>query len=59
MLVAGVFLGSAAWWLALSAGIGLFRKAMEALYLRWIHHVSGALILAFGVGVLASAMWPT
>jgi hypothetical protein len=27
---------------------------MEAFYLRWIHHISGTLIIAVGVGVLAS-----
>ena len=57
MLVAGVFLGSALWWLALSAGVSLFRETMEALYLHRIHHVSGALILAFGIGVLVSLAW--
>lgn len=54
LLVAGVFLGSALWWFLLSTGVGLIRTVMEDLYLRWIHHVSGALILAFGAGVLAT-----
>lgn len=53
-LVAGVFLGSATWWLLLSAGVGVFRSAVESLYLRWVHIVSGVIILAFGLGVLAS-----
>jgi threonine/homoserine/homoserine lactone efflux protein len=54
LLVVGVFLGSALWWFLLAAGVGLFRPVMEALYLRWIHHISGTLIIAVGVGVLAS-----
>lgn len=54
VLVLGVFLGSAMWWILLSAGVGVFRRAMEAVYLRWIQLVSGVLLLGFGIGVLAS-----
>ncbi len=53
-LVLGVFLGSGLWWILLSAGVGVFRRAVEALYLRWIQRLSGALLLGFGIGVLAS-----
>ena len=53
-LVLGVFLGSAIWWLTLSGGVGLMRRAMEAVFLRWVHVVSGALLLLFGTGVLAA-----
>ena len=53
-LVLGVFLGSAIWWLTLSGGVGLMRGAMEAVFLRWVHVVSGALLLLFGTGVLAA-----
>jgi putative LysE/RhtB family amino acid efflux pump len=54
VLVGGVFAGSAAWWLLLSGGVGLMRRAMEALYLRWAHVIAGALLLAFGVFVLVT-----
>ncbi|MGB8275928.1 MAG: LysE family transporter [Alphaproteobacteria bacterium] len=54
-LVGGVFLGSAAWWLLLSAGVSVMRSMMETLYLKWMHLISGGLLLAFGVGVLAAA----
>jgi threonine/homoserine/homoserine lactone efflux protein len=56
LLVLGVFLGSALWWFLLFAGAGVFRNVMESVYLRWIHHVSGALLVAFGVGVLATVV---
>ncbi len=54
VLVAGVFTGSALWWLVLSGGVGLARKAVESLYLKRVHYVSGGLLIAFGVGVLAA-----
>jgi len=38
-LVAGVFAGSAVWWLVLTGGVGLVRETMEALFLRQIHIV--------------------
>lgn len=53
-LVLGVFGGSALWWLALTGGVGMMRNAMEALYLRQIHLISGASLIAFGIGVLAT-----
>ena len=53
-LVLGVFVGSALWWLALSGGVGAMRAAMEEVYLRRIHIVSGVSLLAFGIGVLGT-----
>ena len=53
-LVAGVFTGSALWWLVLSGGVGFARKAVEAIYLRRAHYISGGLLIAFGIGVLAA-----
>ena len=47
MLVLGVFLGSAAWWLILSSVSGFFRKKISTGALAWINRVSGVLILAF------------
>jgi threonine/homoserine/homoserine lactone efflux protein len=48
-LVAGVFLGSAAWWLALSAALGRLRSRMTAGRMRLINRLSGAVLLAFGL----------
>ena len=54
-LVAGVFAGSALWWLMLSGGVGFARRAVETLYLKRVHYVSGGLLIVFGVGVLAAS----
>ena len=50
--VFGVFVGSAAWWLLLSFGVGALRERVSTHGLRWINRVSGAMIAAFGVLVL-------
>lgn len=54
ILVAGVFLGSALWWLMLSAGVGLVRARVTPALMRWINRVSGAVIGGFGLAALAS-----
>jgi threonine/homoserine/homoserine lactone efflux protein len=58
-LVAGVFAGSAAWWLVLASVISRLRTNITHRRLRWVNVFSGLLILAFGVqsmlaGVLLS-----
>lgn len=53
-LVAGVFVGSAAWWLGLSQGVGLFRRRVSSRVLVWINRGSGVVILGFGVAALVS-----
>lgn len=57
VMVLGVFLGSALWWLILSVGVGLFRSALTPHRLRWVNRGSGAVIAAFGVAALVSLMW--
>lgn len=59
-LVAGVFLGSVAWWLLLVGGVAALRRALPAAALRWIEGLSGGALLGFGayailvgLGVLA------
>jgi arginine exporter protein ArgO len=47
--VAGVFLGSAAWWLTLSLLVGLFRDKFSPTWMQWVNRLSGAIILAFGL----------
>ncbi len=54
LLVLGVFLGSALWWLVLSSAISLLRTKLGLLHLRWVNGVSGAVIFGFGVLALAS-----
>ena len=51
-LVAGVWVGSAAWWLLLSAGAGWFRDRLRGGAGRWINRLSGLVILGFGVWLL-------
>jgi len=55
-LVAGVFLGSAAWWLTMSLGVGSFRERLDERALRWVNRISGAVITLFGVGAFASLL---
>jgi threonine/homoserine/homoserine lactone efflux protein len=54
ILVAGVFVGSAAWWLLLSGGVSLFRSRMNAAWMQAINRLSGCIILAFGLYSLAT-----
>lgn len=55
-LVAGVFLGSAAWWVTLSLGLGGFRERLGETALRWVNRASGVVIALFGVAALASVL---
>ena len=57
VLVLGVFLGSALWWLILSGGFGMFRSKFNPAGLRWVNRVSGAVIAGFGLFALASVIW--
>lgn len=53
LLVLGVFLGSAAWWLVLSGMVGLLRSKLSAGGLKWINRASGVVIATFGVLALS------
>jgi len=53
ILVAGVFLGSALWWLLLSGVVGALRSRLHVSALRWVNRLSGAVLLAFGVAALS------
>ncbi|HEX5611157.1 MAG TPA: LysE family transporter, partial [Burkholderiales bacterium] len=53
LLVAGVFLGSAAWWIVLVAGVAALRSRLSTRLLRGINVLSGATILGFAVWQLA------
>ena len=53
VLVAGVFLGSAIWWLFLSGAVNLLRSWVTPTRMRWLNRVSGTVILVFGVVALA------
>jgi threonine/homoserine/homoserine lactone efflux protein len=54
ILVFGVFVGSALWWLVLSGSVSLFRARFTSAGLRWVNRISGMAIVGFGVGALLS-----
>lgn len=49
ILIAGVFLGSAIWWLILSEGITLFRQKISQRVMTWVNRIAGIIIMAFGL----------
>ncbi len=55
-LVGGVFLGSSAWWLMLTTGVGSIRHHVGPVSLRWLNRISGTVLLGFGVYVFAEAV---
>ncbi|HLW34636.1 MAG TPA: LysE family transporter [Chthoniobacterales bacterium] len=55
-LVAGVFAGSALWWLLLSGGAALFRSKITLGWMHLLNRVSGTIILAFGIYSLFTAL---
>ena len=58
LLVSGVFLGSAIWWLFLSNGVGLFRAWFNGPRLRWVNRFSGGIIAGFGFLAFVSLLQP-
>lgn len=50
MLIAGVFLGSAVWWLILAGGVaGVLRSRLTEAAVGWINRGAGALVVGFGL----------
>jgi len=56
LLVLGVFLGSAIWWVILSAGVGASRGLFNEGGMRWVNRVAGVVIAAFGAAALVNVM---
>lgn len=56
LVVAGVFLGSATWWLLLTGGVSLLRRKLASRWLVWLNRVSGGVLVAFGVLALVSIL---
>jgi threonine/homoserine/homoserine lactone efflux protein len=52
IFVAGVFLGSTAWWVVLSALGGLVGDRLPPASIRWTRRAAGAVFVAFGVYAL-------
>lgn len=58
VLVAGVFFGSATWWLLLTTAVSLLRSRITIRGLTWVNRVSGVVLLVFAVAAIASAVIP-
>ena len=57
-VVAGVFCGSALWWLTLSLMIGFFRVwLVKSDRLRWVNWISGAILLIYASVALVDLVW--
>ncbi len=54
VLVGGVVLGSALWWLILCGTIGMLHRKVNDKVLRFVNQISGTLIAGFGLVVLLS-----
>jgi threonine/homoserine/homoserine lactone efflux protein len=53
VIVIGVFLGSALWWVCLSWGVTFFRQRLTLSRLIWLNRLAGAAIFGFGLAALA------
>jgi len=53
--VAGVFAGSAAWWLALCLAVGASKKMLSAPAMKGINYLSAAVLAGFGLSHLFAA----
>jgi arginine exporter protein ArgO len=54
LLVAGITLGSAIWWLLLSGGVAyILHKRISPSFMRVINWISGSIILIFGLIALS------
>jgi threonine/homoserine/homoserine lactone efflux protein len=56
VLVGGVFLGSAVWWIGLAAGAGLLRNRMSDDIMHWLDRCAAVVLGGFGLFALVSAL---
>jgi threonine/homoserine/homoserine lactone efflux protein len=54
VLVLGVFVGSALWWLLLSEGVSRLRRTFSPGWFIWVNRVSGIIITLFGIVALSN-----
>jgi len=57
ILVLGVFLGSALWWLFLVSLFSLYGRRVQSHELIWVNRISGAIITLSGMFALGSLFW--
>jgi threonine/homoserine/homoserine lactone efflux protein len=55
-LTGGVFVGSALWWIVLTAAVGWLRARVTPRGLVWINRVSGLVLLLFGITAILAAV---
>ena len=55
-MVAGVFVGSALWWLGLSSAIALAHRALSVAMMRWIDRLSALILIAFGAAAASGLL---
>lgn len=53
-LIAGVLIGTVIWWIGLTLFASLFRRRASSDEIGFLHHVSGGLLIAFGLAALGS-----
>lgn len=51
VVVLGVFVGSALWWLTLSTVVGVLRGRFNAAWMVWVNRMSGGIMIAFAVSI--------
>jgi threonine/homoserine/homoserine lactone efflux protein len=56
VMISGVFLGSAAWWLFLSGCVGWLRTRLGPALLVWINRLSGLILIGFGLFAVWTAL---
>lgn len=56
VLVAGVFAGSALWWLALTSATTMARRKISARTTRWLDLASGLVLIAWGLRISYGAL---
>lgn len=56
-LVAGVFLGSAMWWVALAMMAGMARGFVDGTYQHWMDRISALILAGFGIYALVTAFF--
>jgi threonine/homoserine/homoserine lactone efflux protein len=55
IIISGVFMGAAVWWIILTALVSLFRSKINLRHLYWINKIAGSLIV--GLVILAFIWW--
>lgn len=56
LLVAGVFIGSALWWLMLAFGIAALERRTPRVTMVWLNRLSGVILAGSGAGLIIAAI---